>query len=103
MKSKVGRITLVETDETGQTRALVLREGPKKKKKKNKGWMALPEKIFRQGLDAGVEFASSLRDSHEKSNDKKKDGWLSDLGRNVFKAANKGRKKVKMGRWFIAK
>jgi hypothetical protein len=63
----------------------------------------LPEKIFRQGLDAGAEFTSSLRESHEASKDKKRDGWITDLGRNVFKAANKGRKKVKMGRWFIAK
>jgi len=103
MNSKVGRITQLETDETGVTRAVVLREGSEKKKKKNKGWLALPEKIFSQGLEAGASFANSLKDLHSKSNEKKPDGWITDLGKNVFKAANKGRKKMKMGRWLVTK
>ena len=50
---------------------------------------------MRRGARAQSTAVDTYLARHENSNDKKKNGWLRDLGNNVFKAIGKGRKAMK--------
>ena len=103
MKTRIEKVTIVETDETGATTSVVDRYNKKKKRKKSTGWLAIPETMVRQGLDAGAKSMKALQDSHRRSNRKRQNGWLMDLGPNLVKAASKGRKRIKVQRLFLGK
>jgi hypothetical protein len=53
------------------------------------------EKMARRLAEAQQIMVNDYLARHERSNEKKKDGWLRDMGNNVFKAVSKGGKKFK--------
>jgi hypothetical protein len=68
----------------------------KKRKKQSKGLRFL-EKLVRRRAQASQAFSNEYAERHRRSNRKKRDGWLRDLGVNVFKANDKAAKKLR--RW----
>ncbi len=56
------------------------------------------EKALRRMAEAQSTAANSYLDRHERSNRKKKNGWVKDLSKNISKSSRKGLKKLKM-RW----
>src|SRR6185436_2913799 len=103
MKIKVEKVTTVETDEAGVTRAVVIYDRKKAKKKKGSGWLAIPETMTLQGLDAAAKTIKSLRASHIESNLERPNGWLIDMGPNMVKAVFKGRKRIRVWRALMAR
>ena len=90
----IRRITLLRRDEAGvMTATNVFRAG---KRKKNKGTAGVREmeRVVRAVGEAQKAVADTLLKRHKRSNRKRKDGWLHDLGQNVFKASGKGLRKM---------
>ena len=71
----------------------------RKKKKRSKRLKGIEREVNRVSK-AGEAFFTKYRKRHNRSTRKKKNGWLRKLDVNLFKAANAGRKKLKLKRLF---
>jgi len=71
----------------------------KKRKKLSKGSRFL-EKLMRHGARANRKTSDNYLYRHNRSNRKKKNGWLRDLSNNVFRSSQKGRKSFKLSKLF---
>jgi len=91
------RVTILGKNADG-TAAIKTIVAPSEKKKGTKG-LSLIEKIVRTGAEVGTTAGNSYLARHEKSNAKKKDGWVKDAPINVIKAGMKGIKKVKISKF----
>jgi len=78
------KITLVPLD--GSTAPRVLFSKPDKSKR-GSPWLRPLEKIEHRLLLANQAGAEELLRRHERSNDRKRDGWITNAGTNVYKAA----------------
>lgn len=58
----------------------------------------IEERLVRQLANVGASFFSSYGERHRKSGKKKKDGWLTDIDRNLLRASRRGSKKLKVRR-----
>lgn len=67
----------------------------KGKKKKQSALLKPLEKRQRKMVKAMRSGSERYLAGHEKSNTKKKDGWLRDLGKNAQKAMRRGMKELK--------
>ena len=86
----VQRVTLVKTEPTGETRAVVLHKKPRKKKQSK---LLKPlEKMARRLAKAQVAGMQVYYDRHQRSNSKKRNGWLRDYFKNCSKARKKASK-----------
>lgn len=81
----VERITVFESAPGGGLRAVTLFKPAEKKRKGSRGVREI-EKLVRRVAESQQAGVSSYLERHNRSNGKKKDGWLRDLGNNVFKA-----------------
>jgi hypothetical protein len=91
--NNIRSVSLIDSD--GRVRTIHRR---KRKKKSQSAFLKPLETATRriwQGVSAG---ADSYVDGHEGSNRKQKDGWIQDLGKNVFKASRKAFRKTVRGR-----
>ncbi|WP_437745837.1 hypothetical protein WME73_13215 [Sorangium sp. So ce302] len=71
----------------------------RKRKKISKGgrfW----EKLMRYGARANKKTIDTYIDRHNRSNRKKRDGWMRDLSNNLSRATQKGRKRFKISKLF---
>lgn len=71
---------------------LYQRKGKKKISKANKA----SEKRARRYVKAGMKTLKTYMAAHDKSNRKKKDGWMRDYSWNASKAARKGVKRMRL-------
>ena len=60
----------------------------------------LLEKLTRRSMRSSRSYFDTYLDRHNRSNRKKKDGWLKDMAENVAKAGKKGRKRFKLSSLF---
>ena len=97
LSKTVRRMIAFDRDVTGRLRPVVLVDRRRKKKKQTRGLRPL-ERMVRTVSNANDAFAGTYARRHRRSNRKRKDGWLRDSLVNVAKAANKGRKKLKVSR-----
>lgn len=84
-----------EVSTSGGPRFLVYEKVGTKKKKVSRELRGIENLVF-QVAQAEAAFAQSYVDSHRQSNEKKRDGWLRDMGDNLYKAARTGGKKLKL-------
>jgi Family of unknown function (DUF6312) len=84
--SMVRRIVVVGSD--GQGRLLYERET--RKRKKGSPGLRQVEKLIRRGIKATQTGSDRYLERHQRSNEKRRDGWLRDLALNVAKANRKG-------------
>lgn len=61
-------------------------EGPVRKKRKQTKRLKPMEKAARKTAQRGIRFMENYLHLHERSNMKKKDGWLKSYGKNIRKA-----------------
>ncbi|NET59121.1 MAG: hypothetical protein F6K47_24150 [Symploca sp. SIO2E6] len=92
-KEDVQSATVLRSDDSfgGAPDVLVGSGGRRKKKKKKKQAAALKpweKAVFKQAKRFD-EASKEYRDRHEKSNKKKKNGWIKDLNKNYSKAMSK--------------
>lgn len=87
----VKRITVLKKDASGKLAANVVYKKGRRRKKRSKG-LRMIEKIVRRVSRAQTAMAGVYNSRHERSNRKKRDGWLKDLIPNVVKAQRRGLK-----------
>jgi hypothetical protein len=68
------------------------------KKKKSTRLLRPVDRAVRRMARAQEAAAASYLERHEQSNAKKRDGWLRDLGNNVYRASRRGQKRLKIDR-----
>jgi hypothetical protein len=90
MAKFVARITAVSLED-GQAQTVF--DGGKTKRKVSR-WLRPMEKGHRRWLEALASFGADLQDRHERSNRKRKNGWLRDATVNVMHAQRKATKKL---------
>ena len=90
----IRRVILLKDDEAGVTTATTVYRAKRRKKKKGSPGVREVEKMVRALGEAQRSAADTLVKRHKRSNRKQKDGWLYDLGQNVFKASGKGLRKL---------
>ncbi|NUQ76332.1 MAG: hypothetical protein HUU21_22570 [Polyangiaceae bacterium] len=93
MSKFVERITDVELGAKGRGDASTIYKA-KKKKRKVSGWLKPMEKRDRRIAEATVAFGNELLSRHERSNKKRRNGWLRDAPLNVLRAQRKAIKKL---------
>ena len=86
---------MIRKDSEGGTSRTVLYRSKRRKRKQTTGIRSL-ERLARRAAEAEDVFSSEYLDRHRRSNRKKRDGWLRDLNRNLYRAAEKGSKKLKV-------
>jgi hypothetical protein len=90
MAKFVARITAVSLDE-GQSQTVYV--APKSKRKVSR-WLKPLEKGHRRLLTALAAFGNTLERRHERSNRKRRNGWLRDAPMNMMRAERKAAKKL---------
>ena len=90
----IRRVILLRRDEAGVMTATTVYRARKRKKKKGTAGVREAERVVRAVGEAQKAVADTLVKRHKRSNRKQKDGWLRDLGQNVFKAGGKGLRKM---------
>jgi hypothetical protein len=101
LSKAVKRIVIPQQAATGGLSAgvYVLKNKKKKRKKRSKETRFL-EKLVRHGARSQKKGLNTYLDRHDRSNRKKKNGWLRDLSNNVFRSSRKGRKSFKLSKLF---
>lgn len=87
----VKRVTLLKRSEFGSLDGHVLYEAGDKKKRGSKRLKPFEKaltRMVRERANASIIYL----DRHRRSSDKKKDGWLKDMPRNIQTATRKARK-----------
>jgi Family of unknown function (DUF6312) len=92
----IKRVTVIEPQNGGS--ALTVYSVKEKRKKKQSRGLGGFEKMTRRQAEAIAAYASTYLARHTSSNRKRRDGWLRDMGMNVFRAGRKSMKKLKLGK-----
>ncbi|MDC3955564.1 DUF6312 domain-containing protein [Polyangium jinanense] len=80
--------------------SLQLVAGRRRKRKKLSKSSKFLEKVTRRAAKANRSGLDDYLARHDRSNRKKKNGWLKDLSKNVFRSSKKGRKSFKLSSLF---
>jgi Family of unknown function (DUF6312) len=88
MKQIVKRIVVIGTD--GEARTIF--EKPGSRRKKGSAGLREIEKMLRKRAQADQAAMSTYLARHQRSNEKRRDGWLRDLPVNAARANEKGAK-----------
>ena len=76
----------------GSVTAKVLHARQRRRRKKASDNLRFIEKAVRRVADAQQGFHETYREGHERSKDKRRDGWVHDLPRNLQRAGRKAQK-----------
>ena len=98
LSKSVSSVMLLRRDSSGDVQPVTIYERRRRKKKSTRGLRGL-ERVVCQSIEAQKAFADTLRDETQKSRRRTKNGWLLDLGNNVFKAISRGGKEIRLDRW----
>jgi hypothetical protein len=98
LNSSVRSVTILQKDSSGVVAPLIIYQRRGGKKKKTTAVLRPFERITRRVVDAQAKTAQSYRSRHDRSNQKKKDGWVRDLPVNVVRASQRGAKALKLNR-----
>jgi|SRR6516164_9494101 hypothetical protein len=96
--NSVNSVTLMQRDPAGDVKPITLYKRREKKKKSSWGLRGL-ERVVCGTMKAQRAFADTLLDETQKSRRRTKNGWLIDLGNNVFKAVGSSGKAIRLDRW----
>jgi hypothetical protein len=88
--------SVVVASPEGETDAapVIIYSRKNQKKKKGSPGLRLLGKGVRSAFDAQRDFGATYETAHDRSNVKKRDGWLRDLGSNLSKAGRKAMRKL---------
>jgi hypothetical protein len=102
LSAKVRKVTVLTRDAAGQTTPVVVfeQEGRKKRKKQSREVKPI-ERAVRRVAKAEQRTVNEYLSRHERSNDKRRDGWLRDLGVNVARAGRKGARRLRLPRTIV--
>lgn len=92
LPKRIRSVIVIAAD--GRARTLYTR---KRKKKQQTAVLRPIETAARRVIEGVSRGADTYLDAHDKANRKSRDGWIQDLGQNVFKASRKGFTKTLRG------
>jgi hypothetical protein len=99
VSDSVRRITVLRKDGTGKLAPVTVYRRTASTKKGTRLFKFV-ERATRHLADAQARSADTYRSRHQKSNRKKKDGWIRDFPLNAIRASRKGAKALKLNRIF---
>ncbi len=88
----IKRVTVIKRDAHGQIVSRDAYEGKRKSKKQSKGLRPI-ERELRKILEFRADVINNYLERHQRSNEKKRDGWLTDLPSNMVRAVRKSKPK----------
>jgi Family of unknown function (DUF6312) len=91
------RVILLQTNPAGDVVPVTLFQKNRKKKKSTRGLRGA-EVVTKRMADALTASADSFASRFRKSRQRKRDGWLRDMPRNVLEALDSGRKELGLNR-----
>lgn len=94
LPKSVKRITLIDP---AHGDAVEVYRAETKRKKQSKG-LRFFERGMRRGARMASTFVGTYLERHERSNRKRRDGWVGDYATNVAKAQRAAMKRAKFGR-----
>ncbi len=111
LPKSVKRITILKASSTkgkgagddngsSDTSTAVVIKPKRKKKKHSKGLIKIWERLARRSADANQRAYDDYASRHERSNRKRRDGWLRDYSYNWLRAQREGGKKLKLSKLF---
>jgi len=92
----VRKVVLLQSGENGKLTPTVIFKSSPKKRKVSRSLKPL-EKGARNLAKAQVAYADTYFDKHNRSNQKRRDGWLRDFVYNIADAGRDARKKLRLG------
>ena len=92
----VREVSMIRKDADGGVSRTVLYKSQGRKRKKQTAGLKSVERMVHSAAKAEDAFASSYLARHERSNQKKRDGWIRDLNKNLYRATKRGSKKMKV-------
>ena len=95
VSKSIRRITVLQTDPSGNIAPVVVYRRGRSKKKGTRGFKIV-ERATRRIMEAQRSAADSYLSRHEKSNVKRRDGWIRDFPLNVVRAGNRGQRALKL-------
>lgn len=90
-KKQIRRVILLKRDEEGTLAPITLWKARKKKKKTSRQLRGA-DRTVRSAAKGYKVFGDTLVKRHRRSNRKRKDGGIRDLGANIFRASRKASK-----------
>ena len=95
----VRRITVLHHSANGTVEAeTIYRRATSGGRRKTSRLFRPAERVARRIADAQTRFAQSYLDRHNRSNRKRRDGWIGDYPSNVLRASRKGVKGLRLQR-----
>jgi hypothetical protein len=91
----IRRISVMQRDPAGNIVPVVVYRRRRSKKKGTRGFKGF-EKATRRMMEAQRSAADSYLSRHNKSNSKRRDGWIRDFPVNVVRAGETMRKSLKL-------
>jgi Family of unknown function (DUF6312) len=95
----VQRVIQLTRDESGRTTPVVLFERERDGRRKGTRLLRPFEKAVHQMARSDERRAAKYLARHERSNRKRKDGWVRDFNVNVVRAFRAGEKPLRWTRW----
>ena len=89
LDKSVKSVVLLNSTDSGARSSETLYKAKKAKKKKQSKMLKLLEKSLRKSLKTQAKVAEDYLERHDRSNKKKRDGWVRDVVKNVGKAFKK--------------
>lgn len=91
-RQPIKRVTVIKRDGRGQIVSRDAYEGERKTRKQSKTLRPM-ERQVRKMMEFQQDVIQNYLGRHQRSNEKKRDGWLSDLPRNMMRAVKKSKPK----------
>lgn len=95
LPESVRSVTVLRPDASGRMISTTLHE-PETGKKRGTKKLRPVERAVVRATKGMRECADAYLERHDRSNEKKKNGWVRDLPYNLYKADRKGMKKLKI-------
>jgi len=91
-RNPIKRVTVLKRDDTGRIVSREAFEGDRHGKRSSRNLRPM-ERGIRKLVDFQTRVLDEYMARHERSNEKKRDGWLKDMPKNVFRAVKKAKPK----------
>ena len=94
----VRRVTMLQRDDLGNLRPVVLFSRGRRKKKKSTAAVQPFEQMTRSLAEASDAATRTYLRRHKRSNRKRRDGWVGDAQTNLLRAGTKALKQIQPAR-----
>jgi uncharacterized protein DUF6312 len=91
-RQPIKRVTVIKRDDRGRIVSRDAYESERKTKKQSKTLRPM-ERNVRRMLEFQQDVISNYLGRHQRSNSKRRDGWLTDMPRNMIRAVRKSKPK----------